>query len=96
LRKQFLASLARARFHTAWTHTGHQLPGVAADDYAALATRPSISVRNKIDGLRQERLRAAFRAPALFVSGSIYLSSQTSSMRQLLKTLLTMIVRPLT
>jgi len=35
-------------------------------------------------------------APAFFVSGSIYLSSQTSSMRQLLKTLLTMIVRPLT
>ena len=35
-------------------------------------------------------------APAFFVSGSIYLSSQTSSMRQLLKMLLTMIVRPLT
>jgi hypothetical protein len=33
---------------------------------------------------------------AFFVSGSIYLSSQTSSMRQLLKMLLTIIVRPLT
>jgi hypothetical protein len=35
-------------------------------------------------------------APSFLVRGSIYLSSQTSSMRQLLKTLLTMIVRPLT
>src|SRR5258705_11708734 len=35
-------------------------------------------------------------APAFLVSGSVYLSSQTSSMRQLLKMLLTMIVRPLT
>jgi len=33
-------------FATLSTHKGHQRTGAAADDYAALATRPSISVRS--------------------------------------------------